>query len=86
MTIGGQTAFIDYISPGQVNAQVPSNTGTGPQPLIVTTAAGPSAAYSINVNTQKPGLLAPSSFIIGGKQYVAALFSDGITYALPPAR
>src|SRR4029077_6613726 len=25
VTIGGQAAFIDYISPSQVNAQVPSN-------------------------------------------------------------
>ena len=29
-------------------------------------------------------MLAPSSFIVGGKQYVAALFSDGATFVLPP--
>src|SRR6266849_6460196 len=45
VTIGGQPAFIDYISPGQVNVQVPSNVGTGSQPVIVTTAAGASSAY-----------------------------------------
>jgi uncharacterized protein (TIGR03437 family) len=84
VTIGGQPAFIDYISPIQVNAQVPSNVGTGPQPLIVTTAAGVSSASMIAVNAEQPGLLAPSSFNIGGKQYVAALFSDGATYVLPP--
>jgi uncharacterized protein (TIGR03437 family) len=84
VTIGGQAAFVDYISPGQVNAQVPSTVGTGPQPLVVTTAAGASSAYTITVNAQEPGLLAPSSFTIGGKQYAGALFSDGATYVLPP--
>ncbi len=59
VTIGGQSAFLDYISPNQVNAQVPSNIGTGLQPLIVTTAAGASAAYSVTVNADQPGLLAP---------------------------
>jgi uncharacterized protein (TIGR03437 family) len=84
VTIGGQPAFLDYISPGQVNVQVPSNIGTGSQPLIVQTPAGSSAAYSVTVNAQQPGLLAPASFSVGGKQYVTALFSDGATYVLPP--
>ena len=86
VTIGGQPAFIDYISPTQVNAQVPSNVATGSQPVIVTSAAGASAASTIAVNQQEPGLLAPSSFLVGGKQYVAALFSDGATFVLPPER
>jgi len=84
VTIGGQLAFIDYISPTQVNAQVPSNAPTGSQPVIVSTSAGASAALTITVNQQQPGLLAPSSFSVGGKQYVVALFSDGVTYVLPP--
>ncbi len=84
VTIGGQPAFIDYINSEQVNAQVPSDVGTGPQPVIVTTANGASAAYTVTVNATQPGLLAPSSFNIGGKQYAGALFSDGATYVLPP--
>ena len=84
VTIGGQPAFIDYISPTQVNAQVPSNVGTGLQPVIVTTTAGANAPYTILVNAAQPGFLAPSSFSIGGKQYVVALFSDGATFVLPP--
>jgi len=83
VTIGGQNAFIDYISPGQVNAQVPSNAGTGAQPVIVKTAAGASAALTLTVNPEEPGLLAPASFKVGGTQYVAALFSDGATFVLP---
>ena len=84
VTIGGQLAFIDYISPTQVNAQVPSNVGTGLQPVIATTTAGANAPYTVMVNAAQPGFLAPSSFSIGGKQYVVALFSDGATFVLPP--
>jgi len=83
VAIGGQNAFIDYISPTQVNAQIPSNTPTGMQPVVVTKANGTSTAFSIVVNAERPGLLSPSSFNIGGKQYAAALFSDGVTYVVP---
>jgi uncharacterized protein (TIGR03437 family) len=82
VSIGGQPAFIDYISSGQVNALVPSNVPTGLQQIIVTTAQGASPAYNVTVNAAEPGLLAPSSFNIGGIQYAVALFTDG-AYALP---
>jgi len=83
VTVGGQPLFIDYVSPGQVNGQVPSDVATGPQPVIVTTAAGSSAAFTINVNATEPGLLAPPQFLINKNQYAVALFSDGF-YDLPP--
>jgi len=83
VTVGGKTAFIDYVNANQVNAQVPSDVGTGPQPVVVTTAGGSSTAYVINVNAVEPGLLAPSVFSTSAGQYVAALFSDG-AYVLPP--
>lgn len=82
VTIGGESAFVDFISPGQVNVLVPSDVPTGEQQLIVTTPYGPSAAYDITVNTVEPGLLAPANFSIGGTQYVVALFAD-YSYALP---
>lgn len=83
VTIGGQEAFIDYISPLQVNVQVPGGVSTGAQPLVVTTAAGASAPFAVTVDATKPGLLAPSNFKIGGTQYVVAQFADG-SYVLPP--
>lgn len=84
VTVGGQAAFVDYISAGQVNAQVPSNTPQGAQSVVVTTPYGTSAAYTVTVNATQPGILAPASFVVGGKQYIAATFSDGVTYVLPP--
>ncbi len=82
VTIGGKAAFIDYVSPGQVNAQVPSDVPTGSAQVIVTNANGASAAYTITVNALQPGLLAPASFLVGGKQYVVAQFLDG-TFVMP---
>ena len=66
VSIGGQYAFIAYISSAKVNAQVPSNIGTGAQPLVVSTAAGSSSPLNVTVNLEEPGLLAPTSFKIGG--------------------
>ena len=77
VTIGGIFAYIDYVSPGQVNAQVPPNLVTGTQQLVVSTSAGQSANYSINVQPTSAGLLAPSTLTFGGKQYVAAFHQDG---------
>ena len=55
VTIGGQKAFVDYISPVQVNAELPSNIATGgPLQLSVTTGGATSAPFTINV-THHPG-------------------------------
>ena len=81
--IGGQSAFVSFISPGQINAQVPSNVPTGAQLVLVTTPLGTSIPSSVAVNAVQPGLDAPSVFNIGGRQYVVALFPDG-SYVLPP--
>ena len=66
VSIGGQAAFIDYISPGQINALIPSNVATGLQQITVTNAAGKSAPFNITINAVEAGLLAPPSFSING--------------------
>ncbi len=84
VTIGGQPAYIDYISGGQINAQVPSNVGTGQQAVVVTNSNGGKANYTVTVNATEPGLFAPPTFVVGGKQYAGAVFNDGVTFVLPP--
>jgi uncharacterized protein (TIGR03437 family) len=84
VTIAGQPAFVDYVSPSQVNAQVPSNVAPGPQPVVVTTPGGTSTAFTITVNATEPGLLAPAVFNLSGGQYVVALFPGNVTFVLPP--
>jgi uncharacterized protein (TIGR03437 family) len=82
VTIGGQKAFVSYISPSQVNALVPSNVATRQQTVTVTNASGATNAFAITINAVEPGLLATSNFLVNGTQYAVALNSDG-TYALP---
>lgn len=77
VTINGRPAFVAFISPGQINAQVPDGIGLGPVPVIVTNASGSSDPITITAVAASPGLLAPSSFRIGGVQYAVALHQDG---------
>jgi uncharacterized protein (TIGR03437 family) len=84
VTIGSQAAFISYISPGQVNALVPSNVSTGVQQITVTAATGTSAAYPVVVNPTAAGMLAPGYLNIGGAQDLGALFPDFATFVAPP--
>ncbi|HXA52146.1 MAG TPA: hypothetical protein VNV86_17640 [Candidatus Acidoferrum sp.] len=84
VTVGGKSAFVDYVSPNQVNVQVPSGIGSGPQPVVVTTFGGSSLAFNVTVNAVEPGILAPAAFRLAAGQYAVALFPDGITYVLPP--
>ena len=83
VTIGGRSAFVDYVSPGQVNALVPSDVPVGPAQLVVSGPTGTSDPYIVSVQGVEPGLLAPPSFQVGGIQYVAALSSDFQSFMLP---
>ena len=82
MTVNSKNAFLSYISPGQVNAQVPSDIGTGSMQIVVTNANGTSDPYTITANALQPGLLAPAAFLSGGRQYLAAILPDG-QFAVP---
>ncbi len=84
VSIGGKAAFVNYVSPTQINVQVPSGVATGASTLTVTTPAGTSVPFAVNVESVKPGLLAPVSFKLGGTQNLVALFPDNTTYVLPP--
>lgn len=83
VSIGGQAAFVAYISHTQVNAQLPSGIATsGMLPLTVTSGGVASAPYNLAVSPTQPGLLATAQFKIGASQYVVAQHSDG-AYVLP---
>lgn len=84
VNIGGAPAFIEYISPTQINAQVPFGISTGTLPITVTNVNGTSAALGVGVNGAAAGLLAPASWKISGKQYVVATTADSGTYIAPP--
>jgi uncharacterized protein (TIGR03437 family) len=83
VTIGGQSAFLKYISPGQVNALVPANVAPGNTTVVVSNGASTIGAYVVAVSATMPGLLAPEAFRVSGQQHVVALFPDWRTYVLP---
>jgi uncharacterized protein (TIGR03437 family) len=58
-TIANVKSPFYFISPGQLNIQVPFEVAAGTQPLVVTTAGGASASFNITVAT-----VAPSIFIV----------------------
>ena len=53
VSMGGQAAYLEYLSPTQINVLAP-NVGTGSVSVTVTTPAGKSNAYSITSSTVQP--------------------------------
>lgn len=51
--IGGKPAYINFISPGQINLLAP-DVGFGPLPLTVTTPGGASATFTVTSNQYGP--------------------------------
>lgn len=79
VSIGGIPAYVSSISPGQVNALVPSNVPIGMAQVTVSNGAAVTAPATIAVSESRPAMLAlsPSS------PYLLALYPDFTTYALP---
>ncbi|MFN0100592.1 MAG: peptidylprolyl isomerase [Bryobacteraceae bacterium] len=73
VTVNGTRAYVNFVSPGQINAQVPEGIPTGDAvPVVVTFNGLPGAPATISVREFAGGLLAPASFKVGEVQYVAA--------------
>lgn len=84
----GKPAFVEYISSGQVNVQVPANVETGGlAPVVVTNSnvtsgTDQSLPFMIQSSSTEPGILATPLFKVNGNQYAVAILSDG-SYAAP---
>lgn len=86
VTIGGKNAYVDYVSPSQVNVQVPDGIPIGSDvPLILSNSGGHSAVYPLQTSDLAPALLAPSQapFNVNGKQYVTAQLPDQSFAGIP---
>ncbi|MDQ6705386.1 MAG: IPT/TIG domain-containing protein, partial [Acidobacteriota bacterium] len=83
VTIGGKPAPLIYVSPRQINAQVPFETPAGAQPLIVTADGTAGAAYTLMVAATAPGIFmdAASGFGILVKQDFSLLTADNRAHA-----
>ena len=73
VTVNGRPAYISYISPTQINAQIPGDVPDGSTvPVVVTYKGNSSQAVRLPLRSASAGLLAPPLFKIGDKQYVVA--------------
>jgi uncharacterized protein (TIGR03437 family) len=72
VTIGGKAAYLSFVSPGQVNVQVPNLTATGPVPVVVTTASGS------GTSTVTSASFGPYFFVLDSKHVAGIILrSDG---------
>lgn len=70
---GGRPAAVYYVSPGQLNVQVPTGLPEGPVPVEVIHRGQRSAAFTAQVRRVAPGFF---RFEQGGGQFAAAVFAE----------
>ena len=69
VSIAGQPAYVDFISPGQINVVAP-NVPAGAAAVIVTTDKGASAPFSVTANSLQP------AFFLWNNTYAVATRQD----------
>lgn len=76
--VNGQSAFVNYVSPTQVNVEIAGTVPAGGLvPVIVNYQGQAVSSLTLQTHPLQPGLLAPTSFAVAGKQYVAAIHANG---------
>ena len=75
VTFSGVPAPLYFVSPAQINAQVPWNVTSGTVNVVVTTSAGSSAPQSVQVVSSEPGIFTVSANGIG--QAISTDNADG---------
>jgi uncharacterized protein (TIGR03437 family) len=77
VTVGGQPAYVYYISPGQINFIVP-NVASGPQPVVVTNSFGTSVAFTATVNSFGPAFFPwPNNQVVATRQDFSLAAKNG---------
>lgn len=75
VTIDGKAAAVSYVSPTQINVQVPSDAAAGAVPVVLTNGTDVPGSGTATLATYAPGFFQ-------GPKYVAAVHLDG-TYIAP---
>jgi uncharacterized protein (TIGR03437 family) len=70
VTVNGLPAYVDYVSPTQINALAPDDATLGPVPVQVTTAGATSNAVTVQKSLYSP------AFLTFDGTHVAALHAD----------
>ena len=71
VTVNGNPAYVEYVSPTQINALAPDDGATGPVQVLVNVAGQTSNAASVN-----KAAFAPAFFTVDSAGHVAALHAD----------
>ncbi len=77
--INNRAAFVGVVTPGQINAQVPEDSSSGPVQVVVRSGDRSSDPVTVFKETESPGVLAPGTapFRAGNRQYLAAVYPPG---------
>src|ERR1017187_10362293 len=62
VSINGKRAYVWYLSPGQLNVQVPEDSTTGNVAITVTNCKATSSPVILTRRSLAPGFLAPSNY------------------------
>jgi uncharacterized protein (TIGR03437 family) len=74
--INNRDAYTFFISPNQINVQVPDDDTTGPVPVVVTTPNGTSDPVMVDKQRIAPALFSWAGVVPEGEKFVGALFPD----------
>ncbi len=80
VTINGKAAFVYFVSPGQVNVNVPEDEATGPVTILVRNARGTSNVGTMTRARLSPTLHTAAPFLVGTRQHVIAQTPDFRSY------
>jgi uncharacterized protein (TIGR03437 family) len=76
VSAGGQSAYISYVSPTQINALVP-NVGAGMIPVTVTNANGTSAKFLATVQLTEPGFFQWGNYAVATRTDYSLAVKNG---------
>jgi uncharacterized protein (TIGR03437 family) len=83
VTINNIPAYIQYVSPTQININAPDDATTGPVNIVVTNSAGTSNIGKATRSEVSPTLLSMPQFSVGNTYYVVAETPDFGTFIGP---
>jgi uncharacterized protein (TIGR03437 family) len=76
VTVGGQPAYISFVSPTQINALAP-NLGAGPASVTVTNEAGTSSAITTTVVSAEPAFFQWGNYAVATTQTYSLAVKNG---------
>jgi uncharacterized protein (TIGR03437 family) len=83
VSIGGQPAYVYFLSPGQINVLAP-NVSPGPVAVTVTTSAGTSAPFPSNAQAVGPAFFQwPGNYAVATRQDFTYAVKDGVFAGVP---